>query len=704
MNDRSLRLLGWGLSGLVLAVIATYLVAAANRGILQDSGPFWILLPAIPAASAMLIIRSRPRHSIGWLLMVWAVSTVLSGAADLPLASMAEAPDEVTFWLLLALWFHGSSWILFIFPIFHLLQVFPTGRILTPRWRWLVALEVGMASLFLILAGLSERFGPGEGDLWTVANPIGFLTQDFWEERFAFPWTVALVVLTVGAATSSVIRYRRSQGVERQQLKWLVFAVVFFALAYSSLAFLSDFEETPFVSDVIFGLSIAAIPVSIAVAVLRYRLYDIDVVISRTLVYGALALFITGVYVSIVVGVGKLSGFICWLEVGCGPQGSQPNIALSLAATALVAIAFQPVRRRLQQVANRLVYGRRATPYQVLSDFSRRLSATDQNLIDQAAHSLADGTSAQQAAVWVKNGDHYEQSRVWPDQDQTPPPVPLTVEQIPAADLTSWITHNGERLGALTLTFNRGHLPTPIDQRLISELAAGMGLALRNSLLTENLRHRVEELRDSRRRIVEIQDRTRRQLERDLHDGAQQLLVALKVKLSLARRLATQSGAAQTSQILDGLTTEADSAIQAMRDLARSFYPPLLEAEGLPAAVTALARKAPLPISVDTTGIDRYPQPIEATIYFCLVEALNNLIKHSRARSAHLSVRHQDDLLTFTISDDGTGFDPTTRGNGLTNIADRLDAAGGNLNITSTPSHGTTLTGTIPVDAEVPAR
>jgi signal transduction histidine kinase len=345
----------------------------------------------------------------------------------------------------------------------------------------------------------------------------------------------------------------------------------------------------------------------------------------------------------------------------------------------------------------------------VLSDFARRLSATDEGLIDQVSRSLADGTSAESAAVWVRVGDGFERSSVWPPDGGSDggvgavDPVPVGVEQIPGVDRTVWVTHDGERLGALTLTFPRGQAPTSVDDRLLGELAAGMGLALRNAVLTQSLRDRIEELRESRRRIVAVQDQTRRRLERDLHDGAQQQLVALKVKLALARRLAANAAAPRTSEVLEGLNSEAEAAIQSMRDFARGIYPPLLESEGLAAAVGAHARKCPIPVSVEVGGVGRFGQQIEATVYFCIVEALANTVKHARASSAHVTLGEADGHLTFSVADDGTGFDLAgPRGHGLTNIADRLDAASGSLHINTTPGQGTTLTGTIPTHENVP--
>lgn len=695
MRATWLRSLAWVLTSavVVLTVIFVGLALNAARDTSLEGSDLFVLLLPLPAIAGLLILNAQPRNPIGWLLMVWATGSTVGFGIDLPLLTMTEPPASINLGLWLMMWFQGWSWLIFIFPIFHLLQVFPTGRALTPRWRWLMFVEIGMALTFITLSAFSKEIGPVEGDLWTVRNPIGFIDLEFWEGGFQVAWTAGLLILVLGGAASSIVRFRRAQGEERQQMKWLVFALTMFAIVYSSLAAASEWVSSG-IFDLLFALTIAAIPVAVTVAVLRFHLYEIDVVISRTLVYGALAVFIAGVYVAIVVGVGRLFG-----------QGLEHNAFLSIAATALVAVAFQPVRRWLERLANRLVYGRRATPYQVLSDFSRRLAATDDHLLSQVARSLADGTSAQSAAVWVRSGEYFERSSVWPADVMQPLPIPLDVEEIPGADRTAWAVHEDERLGALTLSFPRGQQPTPLDERLLTELAAGMGLALRNSVLTKSLQNRIEELRDSRRRIVAVQDDTRRRLERDLHDGAQQQLVALKVKLSLARRLASSGGAERTSEVLEPLNAEAESAIQAMRNIARGIFPPLLEAEGLEAALRALARTSPLPVSLEAAGIGRFPRQVEAIVYFCILEALQNAVRHARASSVHISLRGVGSELTFFVHDDGIGFDPSTvaAGSGLTNIADRIDALEGQFEVISTPGSGTTISASVPVPSLVTA-
>src|SRR5205807_3360092 len=254
-------------------------------------------------------------------------------------------------------------------------------------------------------------------------------------------------------------------------------------------------------------------------------LYDIDLFLSRALVYGTLAAFITAVYVGIAVGVGALVG-----------GGGRPNLGLSILATAIVAIGFQPVRERVQRFANRLVYGQRATPYEVLSQFSGRVAETyaaDQ-VLPRMARVLQEGTGAESATVWLRSGGLLRPAASYPELANGLLPLEVTGERLPAipsSDHAVAVEHQGELLGALSVAKRRGEALTPMEEKLVDDLAHQAGLVLRNVGLTSELLQRLEELRVSRQRLVRAQDQERRRLERNLHDGAQQHLVALKVKL-----------------------------------------------------------------------------------------------------------------------------------------------------------------------------
>jgi signal transduction histidine kinase len=436
------------------------------------------------------------------------------------------------------------------------------------------------------------------------------------------------------------------------------------------------------------------LPAATGIAIFKYRLYDIDLIISRTLVYGSLAAFITAVYVAIAVGVGSLIG-----------TGGQPNLGLSILATAIVAVGFQPVRERVQRLANRLVYGTRATPYEVLSEFSERVADSygAEDVLPRMARVLAEGTGADHAEVWLRADGVLRRAATWPqsiggDGRASGRPLPLMGQLMPAipeADRAVAVRHQGELLGALSVRKRRGESLTPIEEKLLGDLANQAGLVLKNVGLTTELLQRLDELRASRQRLVAAQDEARRRLERNLHDGAQQHMVALKAKKDPAR----------ARELVGQLTTDADEALQTLRDLARGIYPPLLADRGLAAALEAQARRATLPVAVEAEGVGRYPREVEAAVYFCVLEALQNVQKYAGASRATVRLSDREGKLTFQVEDDGGGFDPgtTRRGSGLTNIGDRLDALGGALEISSASGRGTRLRATVPVLAAAPA-
>ena len=412
----------------------------------------------------------------------------------------------------------------------------------------------------------------------------------------------------------------------------------------------------------------------------------------------ALAAFITAVYVGIVVGVGTLVG-----------SGGKPNLVLSIVATAIVAVAFQPVHERVQKLANRLVYGKKATPYEVLSQFSERVAesyAADE-VLPRMARVLADGTGAIRTGVWLRTGDSVHEAASWPDAPSRIEPLDLVaggLPEMPGTDGAVPVQHQGELLGALTFTKRPGEPLTPVEEKLLLDLASQAGLVLKNVGLTDELQRRLKDLRASRQRLVAAQDDERRRLERNLHDGAQQNLVALKVKLGLAEMLADKD-VRKSRMLLSELQADADAALDTLRSLARGIYPPLLADRGLIAALESHARKATVPTQVEADGIGRYQQDIEAAVYFCCLEALQNVQKYALATRAVLKLADSDGLLDFEISDDGAGFDMASvkPGAGVMNMTDRLDALGGSFEMASSPGHGTWIHGSLPALAVVAA-
>jgi signal transduction histidine kinase len=438
----------------------------------------------------------------------------------------------------------------------------------------------------------------------------------------------------------------------------------------------------PALQDFAFGVVIiglfVGLPAATAVAVLKYRLYDIDLVINKSLVYGALAIFISAVYVGIVVGLGTLIG-----------TGGQPNLGLSILATAVVAVAFQPIRERLQRLANRVVYGKRATPYEILAQFSERVAGTyaSNEVLPRMARILAEGTGAARASVWMRIGEHSVPAAVWPE----------TMMPNGDADRRVAVRHQGEILGELRLSKRPGEPLNPVEEKLLNDLATQAGLVLRNVRLTADLQARLNDLseqaaqlRASRQRIVAAQDAERRRLERNIHDGAQQNLVALTVKLRLAGTLVKRNPERARTMLAE-LKNETRTARTTLADLARGIYPQQLREQGL---VEALKPYGP----VEAHGIGRYDLDAETAVYFSCLEALQNAAKHARASRVRILLSQEESTLTFAVIDDGVGFDRTTAvyGAGLQNMRDRLEAVGGRLDVEAVRGKGTTVTGRIP--------
>jgi signal transduction histidine kinase len=630
-----------------------------------------------------LLVWKRPANPIGWLLCGTGVSYAAATVALLVLLHFPRARP----------WANWTGWLFLVglgFVVFVLL-LFPTGRLPSRRWRpvaWLAG--AGLAGW---VAGNTFASPILTADPPTP-NPIGVGGLAGHVMRILAGGSGLVVAATGVAAVGSLFfRYRRARAVEREQLKWLVYAaglIVAVELASQPAGkFLSPTAATD-LQNLTGSAAVALVPIAIGIAIFRYHLYDIDVVINKTLVYGSLAIFITGVYVAIVVGIGSLA-----------QRGARPSLVLSIAATAVVAVAFQPVRERVQRLANRLVYGRRATPYEVLADFAGRMAGAyaAEDLLPRMARILAEGTGAARADVWLKDGDTFHDDAVWPPDLLTKPPARATQADVPAypADRALPVRYGGEVLGALSVSKRPGESLTPTEDRLLADLAAQVGLVLKNAGLREQLLARLEEIRASRRRLVAAQDSERRRIERNIHDGAQQQLVALAIKLTLAEGLIGSDPDGER-ELLAEMHGDAVSAVEELRDLARGIYPPLLASEGLAAALAVQARRAPVPVSVSADGVGRYPQDVEAAVYFCVLEALQNIAKYAGASQAVIRLAAPGSELTFEVTDDGAGFDPGSKayGTGLQGMADRLHAHGGSLAVRSAPGAGTTVAGRLP--------
>jgi signal transduction histidine kinase len=315
---------------------------------------------------------------------------------------------------------------------------------------------------------------------------------------------------------------------------------------------------------------------------------------------------------------------------------------------------------------------------------------------------IVDGTGASEATLWTVNGENLRPAAWWPEQEHGGDAVLVVGDgqwSDPEADYSLPVEHDGELLGGLALVASRGGTITPTEQELVQNLAGGLGLALRNARLTDDLRDQVGELAASRERILSAADEARRGLEQDLDMGPQQELVAVKVKLGVVKSQAAAANAPKTAEVLAQLEQDTGTAIESVRDFARGVYPPLLEAEGLAVAISAEGAKSALPVAIQSGDVGRYPREVETAVFFSILESLQNAAKYSEAASATVTIDDDGERLRFSVSDDGLGFDPAAveGGSGIPGMADRLDAAGGRLKIESAPGSGTTVLGSIPI-------
>ncbi len=682
----------WLAGALLMLTVAALAVAAAFGTAAHEWRDAFAFAPVLLAFAGVgaFVASHRPANAIGWLFTaegLWAALGV-AGLAYADYAVRSGAPPAAASW---AAW-AGVSTVEAYFPLFLALLLFPDGRLPSRRWRPAVWLILAANGLLLVLTATSDvafaQAAPG------VTAPVRLIPH-----RIAGPWLdnleVVMLFLFILSAAGCAVRYRRSGGVVRQQIKWFAYAGIVAAFGFVILAFTTNDPVIAFI--VLFPF----VPVAAGIAIMKYRLYDIDVVISRTIVYGSLATFITAVYVLVVVGIGSLGS-------GSMPAGSRTNLGLSILATAVVAVAFQPVRERMQRLANRLVFGKRATPYEALSEFAGRMGGTfaAADVLPRMARILAEGTGADRAVVWLKDGAELAAGAYWPTEGEPPARVGFAGGATPAitgANRVTLVYHQGEALGALSLAKRPGENLTPVEGKLMSDLAAQAGLLLHNIGLTEQLRVRLAELQASRLRIVAAADDQRRRIERDIHDGAQQQLLTIASTLALAESVAGQDEERERALVAQ-LRAETSGALETLRELARGIYPPLLADQGLPAAVRAQAGKAPGPVEVRTDGIARYPTEVETAVYFCCVEALHNAARHAPGSAVRISLADTGHGPEFEVTDDGPGFDPAAvAASGLRNMSDRLAALGGSCHVDSSPGRGTTITGRIGLAGQMAA-
>jgi signal transduction histidine kinase len=405
-------------------------------------------------------------------------------------------------------------------------------------------------------------------------------------------------------------------------------------------------------------------------------------------VVGGAFLTVIAVYVVVVLGGGLLIG-----------HTESPHVGLSILATAIVALGLEPLRSWLEGVAKRWVQGDRATPYDVLSRFTETVTGEagpgrQVELPLRMARLLAEGTGARWTEVWLVVDGEPELAAAWP-------PEAGSGDQRTDADRPGLRSHDvtldGVRLGILRLQERQDQPLSPVEERLFAGLAAQAGLVLHGARLraelvrrAEDLATLAEDLQVSRRRVVDTHDSERRRLESDIHDGAQQHLVALVVNFRVAHTLSAQTPE-RVQAVLAEQGRAVENAITSLVDLSRGIYPQVLTEDGVAAAVRDVVGSSIIPVTVLDRGIGRQDAELETALYFCCVEAVQNAVKHAAAGRIEVELADDGDRIVLRVRDDGKGFDVTAvlAAGGLGNLRDRVDSVGGDLEVRTNESGGT---------------
>ena len=655
-----------------------------------------VLLLLMWLGVGFLIVWRQPRNWAGWIFLITgAPFPLLTLGQGLVILGLKADPGSVP---LVGVWATLGEYSLYPIALLPLLfLLYPDGHPPSRRWRWAVAGLVGGTAVAI----LGFLFRPGPYNNWIedgilYENPFGIDALANIAPRIITFGTVIALVSGLSTVVAVRQRFKRATGEERQQMRWLAYvaslAGVFFVLQWI-VGFVAEAlfpnEDAP-IFELFLALTaftiVLGVPAAYLVAIFRHGLWDLDVVVKKTLQYGVLAAGFTAVLGLVLVAIPTAV-----FGVGGGVGDPVP-----LAIGAILAVGFMLIRTRARRWANQVVYGKRATPYEVLSEFGERVGETysTEDVLPRMAQLLGEASGARTARVWLRIGDEMRVEASWPPGVAIPPSVAVRADELPTfGDEEAFeVKHQGELLGALTVSPAADDPINPTKEKLIRDMAAQAGLVLRNVRL-------IEDLRESRRRIVSAQDERARALERNIHDGAQQQLVALSVQLRLAEGIVDRDPA-KARALLAELQARTVETLEDLRDLARGIYPPLLADKGLPAALEAQARKSPVPVSVQPDGVGRYGPDVESAVYFCCLEALNNVAKYAEASTVEIRLRQDEDELRFEVVDDGRGFDTAAKagGTGLQGMADRLDAIGGTLEVRSAPDAGTTISGVVPTE------
>lgn len=658
-------------------IVVTCLLALVLRGRSADVlYGLWVFLNGPAAVLSLwlgyLVLARFPRHGAGRILLaigvLSCVHVLVATVADLQLVRSgyseplladhgvvpASLPPQASVPLLLM----NVLWVPVAVLALVLIAVFPDGTLRNRRWRWVpLAASAGAAALMAATAidawptatwVAPEDAPPAVGVLFGVGGAL-------------------LAAVLVGGIVSFVLRWRTS-GTERRRFEVVGGALIVFAtLGVATYAW-------PELWRPLVHVAFGAVLLTYGVAVARFRLHEVEPLVGKGIVISLVATLAAGVYLVLVIGVGRLVG------------ARTDDQALPLVAVAVAALLTVPAHRFARRLVERRLYGDRADRADVLARVADHGGAVDDGAASDIAELVLRATDATRVEVCTSRGGAASVVAAGGTADG----APLVVAPI------------GPGPGEVRIYAHAAADLIAGSEELADDVAGLLWLMLENDRLTRDLADQLEQTRASRTRIVQAQERARRALEWDLHDGAQAQLIAIRMHLGELRRRASDAQPGDVTGDVERVATEVDAAIRQLRRLARGLHPPVLEQAGYVAGVRAHVRDASLPVTVVATGSARYSPVVESAAYFTCLEAIQNALRHADADEIAVAATCEPGALSFTVTDDGRGFDVAAAGTGLEGMSDRVGALGGQVEVRSAPGAGTRVSVTIPATPSTP--
>jgi two-component system NarL family sensor kinase len=689
MSEHTARWLSWSIVTLSILVVLTGLVlsilapVAGGQGVPFSHQLFTPIGTVTYGVVGALVASRHPRNPIGWLFCaIGLLSAVNMFGAGYVLYDHLAVKDAFLPGADLAWWLTNWLWLpTFLLPITFVLLLFPTGRLSSRRWRP-IAWAAGLGAIALTF---STAFRPGPLEAvggQTEPNPLGIPGGADVMNALLTVGVPLLLIGVLGSIASVVVRFRNATGIERAQLKWLAFAGVLVLVGNilgDSLAFWQRDPASREFALLVSGATLTSIVIATGIAILRYRLWDIDILINRTLVYFSLTALIVGAYVAIVSVLGTL------FQTGA-------SLLLSLVVTGIVAMSFQPLRERVQQGVNRLMFGERDDPYAVLGRLSERLEGvvTAQSVLPTIVETVAEALKLPYAAIALKEGEDFRTAAVYTRPSASGYELDADMNPLP-------LVYQLETMGQLLLAPRAPDEQfSKTDRRLLETIARQAGIAAYNVRLTQDLQR-------SRERLVTTREEERRRLRRDLHDGLGPALASISFKLDAVHNLADSDPTA-VKKLAAELKTQLQGSLEDIRRIAYGLRPPALDELGLVGALqehivsynqgqgTRFMLEAPERLPVVSAAV-------EVAAYRIAIEAMTNVNRHSHAQ--HCVVRFtRGDELCLEVVDNGCGIPRAVRaGVGMASMRERAEELGGTCAVAAIPTGGTCVTARLPLPA-----